>query len=75
MNKSRMKPSMSTDESAKLSEHLSEHINAKCWRVISNSTRQPDFKANELETLIQTMQGWRALGQRKVEDRYPPEAA
>lgn len=75
MNKSRMKPSMTTDESAKLSEHLSEHTNVKGWRVISNPTRQPDFEAGELKTLIQTMQARRALGQRKVEDRDPPEAA
>ena len=44
------------DESTNLPDHLTERINPNGWRVISNPTRQPDLKATELKTLIQTIQ-------------------
>lgn len=64
------------DDSENLLDHLTERINPNGWRVISNPTRQPDPEADELKTLIQTMQeGQRSPGKRKVEDTEPPEAA
>jgi hypothetical protein len=46
------------------------------WRVISNPTRLPDPGADELKTLIRTMQkGRRTPGKRKVDETEPPEAA
>ncbi|MCA1567981.1 MAG: hypothetical protein LC803_20525 [Acidobacteria bacterium] len=44
------------DESENLLDHLTERINPNGWRVISNPTRQPDLEAEELKTLLQTMQ-------------------
>jgi len=44
------------NESENLLDHLNVRINPNGWRVISNPTRQPDLKATELKTLIQTIQ-------------------
>jgi hypothetical protein len=63
------------DESENLLDHLTEHINPNGWRVISNPTRRPDPGADELKTLIQTMQKGRSPRNRKVEETEPPEAA
>jgi hypothetical protein len=63
------------DESENLLDHLAEHINPNGWRVISNPTRQPDPGADELKTLIQTMQKGRPPRNRKVEETEPLEAA
>lgn len=66
----------STDESKDLLDHLSERINPSGWRVISNPSRQPEPDADELKTLIQTMQGQlRIPGKRKLDETNPPEAA
>ena len=65
-----------TDESENLLDHLTERIDPNGWRVISNPTRRPDPGADELKTLIQTMQkGRRSPGRRKVDETEPPEAA
>ncbi len=65
-----------TDESENLPEHLTERINPSGWRVISNPVRQPDPGADELKTLIQTMQkGWRSPDSRTVDETEPPDAA
>lgn len=65
-----------TDESENLLDHLTERINPTGWRVISNATRRPDPGADELKTLIRTMQkGRRTPGGRKVDETEPPEAA
>lgn len=65
-----------TDESENLLDHLSERINPDGWRVISSPTRQPDPQADELKTLIQTMQArGQASGKPKPEETNPPEAA
>ena len=65
-----------TDESENLLDHLTKRINPNGWRVISNPTRQPDPEADELKTLIRTMQkGRRSPGKRKVDETEPPEAA
>jgi hypothetical protein len=65
-----------TDESENLLDHLTKRINPNGWRVISNPTRQPDPEADELKTLIRTMQkGQRSPGKRKVDETEPPEAA
>lgn len=65
-----------TDESENLLDHLSERINPNGWRVISNPTRQPDPQADELKSLIQTMQArGRTSGKLKPEETNPPEAA
>ena len=65
-----------TDDPDNLPDHLTERINPNGWRVISNPTRQPDPGADELKTLIQTMQkGRRSPGRRKVDEAEPPEAA
>ncbi|MGA9994461.1 MAG: hypothetical protein WBP93_03550 [Pyrinomonadaceae bacterium] len=66
----------STDESENLLDHLSERVNANGWRVISNPSRQPDLKADELKTLIRTMQRrQRTPGKRKIDETDPPDAA
>lgn len=44
------------DDSENLPDHLAERVNPNGWRVISNPTRQPDPEADELKTLIRTMQ-------------------
>ena len=65
-----------TDDSETLLDHLTERINSNGWQVISNPTRQPDPGADELKTLIQTMQkGRRSPGRRKMDETEPPEAA
>jgi hypothetical protein len=65
-----------TDDPDNLPNHLTERINPNGWRVISNPTRQPDPGADELKTLIRTMQkGRRSSGRRKVDETDPPEAA
>jgi hypothetical protein len=65
-----------TDDPNNLPDHLTERINPSGWRVISNPTRQPDPGADELKTLIRTMQkGRRSPGKRKVDETEPPEAA
>ena len=63
------------DESENLLEHLSERINRKGWHVISNPTRRPDPQADELKTLIQTMQARRTSDKRKPDETDPPEKA
>ena len=63
------------DDSENLLEHLSERIKAKGWRVISNPTRRPDPQADELKTLIQTMQARRTSDKRKPDKTNPPEKA
>jgi hypothetical protein len=65
-----------TDDPDNFPDHLTERINPRGWRVISNPTRQPDPGADELKTLIRTMQkGRRSPGKRKVDETEPPEAA
>lgn len=65
-----------TDDSENLLYHLTERINPNGWRVISNPSRQPDPEAEELKTLIRTMQEERRPpGKRKLAEREPPEAA
>ena len=65
-----------TDDSENLLDHLTERINFNGWRVISTPTRRPDPGAEELKTLIRTMQkGRRSPGRRKVDETEPPEAA
>jgi very-short-patch-repair endonuclease len=65
-----------TDESENLPNRLSERINCNGWRVIRNPTRQPDAEADELKTLIQTMQQHRRTpAKRKLVGIDPPEAA
>lgn len=68
---------MSTkNESENLLDHLTERINSNGWRVISNPTRQPDPEADDIKTLIRTMQkGRRSHGKRKVEETDPLDAA
>jgi hypothetical protein len=64
------------DESDNLFDHLTERSNPNIWRVISNPTQQPDPGADELKTLIRSMQkGRRSPGKRKVDETAPPEAA
>lgn len=66
----------STDEPENLLDHLSERINPNGWRVISNPTRPPNPEADELKTLLQSMQKKQRIpGKRKVEETEPPEAA
>jgi hypothetical protein len=65
-----------TDDSENPLDHSAGHINPNGWRVISNPTRRPDPGADELKTLIRTMQkGRRTPGRRKVDETEPPEAA
>jgi hypothetical protein len=65
-----------TDESENLLDHLTERINPNGWRVISSPTRRPEPGADELKTLIRTMQnGRRSPGRRKADETEPPEAA
>lgn len=65
-----------TDESENLLDHLTKRINPNGWRVISNRTRPPDTEADELKSLIRTIQkGERSPGKRKVGETEPPEAA
>lgn len=57
-------------------DHLTERINPNGWRVISNPTRRPDPEADELKSLIQTIQkGRQPPRKRKVDATEPPEAA
>ena len=65
-----------TDESENLLDHLTERINSNGWRAISNRTRQPGLEADELKTLIQTMQKQQQVaGKGQPEETSPPEAA
>jgi hypothetical protein len=65
-----------TDDPDNLPDHLPERINPDGWRVISNPTRRPDPGADELKTLIRTIQKGRRLpGKRKADETEPPEAA
>lgn len=65
-----------TDESENLLDHSTERINRNGWRVISNPIRRPDPGAEELKTLIRTMQkGRRSPGRPEVDETEPPEAA
>lgn len=65
-----------TDDSENLLDYSAERINPNGWRAISNPTRRPDLGADELKTLIQTMQKGRwSPGRRKVDETDPPEAA
>ncbi len=64
------------DKPENLLDHLTERINPNGWRVISNPTRQPDPGADELKTLIQSIQGQRRThGRLKADETEPPEAA
>ena len=63
------------DDSENLPDHLTERINPNGWRVISNPTRLPHHKTDELKTLIQTMKKQRVPGKQKLEETEPPEAA
>ena len=65
------------DESENLPDHSPDRSTSTGWRVISSPTRQPDSEADELKTLIQTMQQrhQRTPGKRKLEETEPPEAA
>jgi len=64
------------DDSENLLDHSTERVSPNGWRVISNPTRRPGPGADELKTLIQTMQkGRRSPGRRKVDETDPPEAA
>jgi hypothetical protein len=65
-----------TDDPENPPDHLTERVNPNGWRVISNPTRRPDAGANELKTLIRTMQkGRRTPSGRKVDETEPLEAA
>jgi hypothetical protein len=64
------------DDSENLPDHSTYRSHPNGWRVISNPTRRPDPGADELKTLIQTMQqGRRSPGRRKQDETEPPEAA
>jgi hypothetical protein len=64
------------DNFENLLDHLTVHINPNGWRVISNSTRQPGPRADELKALIQTVKEKRQSHvKRKIEKMEPPEAA
>jgi hypothetical protein len=65
------------DESENFPDHSTARITPKGWRVISNPIRQPHSEADELKTLIQTIQQrhQRTQGKRKLEETEPPEAA
>jgi hypothetical protein len=64
------------DESENLLDHLTERISPNGRRVISNPTRQPEPRGDELRALIQSMQqGWVSPGWRKVDKTEPPAAA
>ena len=65
-----------TDDPDDLPDHSTERVNPNGWRVISNPTQRPDPGADELKTLIRTMQkGRRTPNGRKVDKPEPPEAA
>ena len=65
-----------TDDHENLPDHLTERVNPNGWRVISNPTQPPDPRADELKTVIRTIQqGRRSSGRRKVDETDPPEAA
>jgi hypothetical protein len=65
-----------TDESENPPEHQSERARARGWRVISSPALRPDPEADEVKTLIRSMQGKRrASGVRKADETDPPEAA
>lgn len=58
---------VTTNDSENLLVHLTERINPNGWRLIINPTQQLDPQADELKTLIQTIQGGqRPPGKRKV---------
>ena len=61
-----------TNDSENLLDHLSERINPNDGRAISNPTRRPAPGADELKTLIRTMQkGRRSPGRLKVDETEP----
>jgi hypothetical protein len=65
-----------TDDPDNLPDNLTKRINPDSWRVISNPTRRPDPGADELKTLIRTIQRGRpSPGKLKVDETEPPEAA
>jgi hypothetical protein len=65
-----------TDDPENLPDNLTERVNPNGWRVISNPTQRPDPGADELKSLIRTMQrGRRSPGGRKADESEPPEAA
>jgi hypothetical protein len=45
-----------TEDSENLPDHLTARINSNGWLVISNPTRRTDPEADELKSLIQTIQ-------------------
>jgi hypothetical protein len=65
-----------TDDPDNLPDHSTERVNPNGWRVISNPIRRPDPGADELKSLIRTIQrGRRSPGRLKVDETEPPEAA
>jgi hypothetical protein len=66
----------SAKESETVVDPLTERINSKGWRVISNPTRQPTPEANELKTLMPTVRTQQRVPVRwQLEETDPPEAA
>ena len=63
-------------ESENLLDHPTERISPNGWLVFSNPGRRPEPGADELRTLIRSMQQGRVSpGRRKVDKTEPPEAA
>jgi hypothetical protein len=66
----------SAKESENVVDPLTERINSKGWRVISNPTRQPAPEADELKTLMRTVRTQQRVPVRwQLEETEPPEAA
>jgi hypothetical protein len=65
----------SANESDNLVDPLTERLNSKGWRLISNPIRQPTPKADELKTLMRTVQKQRVPIRWQLEETDPPEAA
>lgn len=65
------------NESENLPDHSTGRHPHKGWRVISNPIQQPDIEADELKTVIQTIQQrhQRTPGKRKLRETEPPDAA
>ena len=65
-----------SDESENLPKQSSGRSRPYGWRVISYSARRPDREADELKTLIQSMEkGRRTPVKQTLDEAYPPEAA
>lgn len=66
----------SAKESENVVDPLTERINSKGWRVISNPIRQPVPEADELKTLMRTVQKQQRVPVRwRLEETDPLEAA